>query len=78
MTIRSQLTSFIHVHLEIKRGKIVSECILCFWDERGELHNRAVLINLDVHVQGFSQPKYFRGSSKEPSGHLEKEYIAFL
>lgn len=76
MTIRSQLTSFLHAPQEIKKG--VSECMLCFWDERGEFYSTAVLINLDVQVQGSRQPEYFRGSSEQPSGHLGSERIASL
>ena len=76
MTIRSQLTSFLHAPQEIKKG--VSECMLCFWDERGEFYSTAVLINLDVQVQGSRHPEYFRGSSEQPAGHLGSERIASL
>lgn len=76
MTIRSQLTSFLHAPQEVKKG--VSECMLCFWDERGEFYSTAVLLNLDAKIQGSTQHEYFKGSSKQPSGHLGSEHIASL
>lgn len=42
---------------------------------RGGLYNIAVLVSLDVQMEGVGQPECFRGSSKEPPGHLEKEDI---
>lgn len=63
MTIRSQLTSFLHAPQEIKKG--VSECMLCFWDERGEFYSTAVLLNLDVKIQGSRQPSKEVASSSQ-------------
>lgn len=72
MAIRSQLTSLIWAPLQIKKGKIVS--VFLEW-EGGELYNIAVLVSLDVQMEGVGQPECFRGTSKEPPGHLEKEDI---
>lgn len=49
-----------------------------FLEWGGELYNIAVLVSLDVQAEGLSQPEGFRGSSKEPPSHLEKEDIPFL